>query len=234
MLSIDFALALTCSGVSHVCLFSLIMRPSLYFIKAKHTYTFHGSSRRFRMPWLIKSLRSSRLFSAVDRSRGPLMPVLLVFIVIAFIITYRSVLQEVHLVLIDRILSPDALQRLFLYRLDNLRQIFLAGLVVVAHQQMFHFEFERVRLKFNQLYLDQFLLIKDGRSPESDLTAVAWATATRVRRYGIQVGKGRSAVLCRLEPANRSRKYHFNDILLAQRAYLAGRIFKVPAKRFEI
>ena len=70
--------SLTCNGVSQECFFSLTIFPSLYIVKVAITYTFHGSLRRFRMPCSFRSLRASRLSSAVDRSRGPLMPVLLV------------------------------------------------------------------------------------------------------------------------------------------------------------
>jgi hypothetical protein len=134
---------LTCSGVSQVCLFSLTMSPSLYLVKAAITYIFHGSLRRFRMPWPIRSLRSSRRSSAVDFNCGPLMPVLLVCVfVIADVATYRSMLEEVQLVLVDRVLSPHALQRLVLHRLDdfldNLRHLRVADRVVVARLLLLH------------------------------------------------------------------------------------------------
>jgi hypothetical protein len=63
------------------------------------------------MPIFRSILRTFSVPSAADRSRGPLIFLLLVCDVMC-IVTYRSVLEEVQLVLVDGVGPPDILGRL--------------------------------------------------------------------------------------------------------------------------
>ena len=102
--------ALTCSGLSHVWMGSFTILPSLCYVTSVATYIFHGSSLRFRIPMLFRSLLWSCLSSAVDRNLGPLMPVLLVCAFVSVIVfTYGGVLQQPELVRVDRVLLPHLL-----------------------------------------------------------------------------------------------------------------------------
>ena len=89
---------------------SFTILPSLCYVMSVVTYIFHGSSLRFRIPMLFKSLLWSCLPSAVDRNLGPLMPVLLVCAFVSVIVfTYGGVLQQPELVRVDRVLLPHSL-----------------------------------------------------------------------------------------------------------------------------
>ena len=102
-------MSLTCSGDSHECLGTFTHFPSLYIVKMDiATYTAHGSFRRWRMPILLSSLRTSSAPSATDRSRGPLIFLLLVCVVNCTG-TYGGVLQQIHLVVVVGVFPPDLL-----------------------------------------------------------------------------------------------------------------------------